>query len=185
MGRFKFEKTNIPGVLEITIDPFRDPRGYFMEAHNQADFKKNGLEVNFIQDNESKSEKGTVRGLHYQINPNPMGKLVRCVTGRIFDVGVDVRKGSATFGQWVGRILSGENKKMFYFPPGIAHGFLCLEDDTYVYYKCTGLYSPKDERALLWNDPGLGIAWPLDQVKEVLVSDKDKVNPGLKEIEAF
>lgn len=184
MGQFKFSKTNISGVLLIELRAFQDERGFFMECYSTRDFEAHGLPETFVQDNHSQSKKGVLRGLHYQLNPSPMGKLVRCIKGRIFDVGVDVRKGSPTFGRWYGEILSGENHKMIYFPPGFAHGFLALEDDTHVYYKCTGLYSKESERAIIWNDPEVGIKWPLDEVGgKAILSDRDKVHPGLKNAE--
>jgi len=184
MGFFKFNKTPIEGILVIEPKAFADNRGFFMEAYNQKNFEDSGFSEKFIQDNLSKSSKGVLRGLHYQVNPSPMGKLVSCIKGKIFDVGVDVRKGSKTFGQWFGDILSEENKKMIYFPPGIAHGFLSLEDNTFVAYKCTGFYSKEDERAIIWNDPEIDIKWPIDQVGgKVIVSDRDKVHPKLKDLD--
>jgi len=184
MGQFKFSRTNIDGVLVIEPRAFHDDRGFFMECYNLKSFEDNGFTVKFVQDNHSVSKKGVLRGLHYQLHPSPMGKLVRCLKGRIFDVGVDIRKGSPTFGKWFGDILSGENMKMIYFPPGFAHGFLSLEDDTHVYYKCTGLYSKENERAIIWNDPEIGIKWPADEVGgKIILSDRDKVHPRLKDAE--
>lgn len=184
MGQFKFNKVEIPGILAIEPKAYFDDRGFFMECYNLKDFEANGFKDKFIQDNHSQSKKGVVRGLHYQIHPTPMGKLVRCIKGKIFDVGVDVRKGSPTFGKWYGEYLSEENMKMLYFPPGFAHGFLSLADDTHVYYKCTGLYSKEDERAILWSDPDIGIKWPLDEVGgKAIVSDRDQVHPGIKKAE--
>lgn len=186
MGQFKFSKTNIPGILMIEPKAFYDDRGFFMECYSTRDFEANGLPEKFVQDNHSQSKKGILRGLHYQLNPSPMGKLVRCIKGKIFDVGVDIRKGSPTFGKWFGDILSGENMKMLYFPPGFAHGFLALEDDTHVYYKCTGLYSKENERAIIWNDPDVGIKWPLKEIGgEAILSDRDKVHPRLKDAARF
>ncbi|MBU0573018.1 MAG: dTDP-4-dehydrorhamnose 3,5-epimerase [Candidatus Margulisiibacteriota bacterium] len=182
---FKFEETSVKGVLRITPKVFADDRGFFMESYSKRGFAEAGFKEEFVQDNHSRSKKGVVRGLHYQLNPSPMGKLLKVVRGKVFDVGVDVRKGSPTFGKWYGEILSGENHTMLYFPPGIAHGFLCLEDGTEAAYKCTGLYDQKAERALLWNDPEIAIAWPLDQVGEVIVSEKDKIAPKLKYADAF
>ncbi len=183
MGIFKFNQTPIEGILAIEPKAFADERGFFMETYNQKNFEDSGFMKKFVQDNLSKSSKGVLRGLHYQINPSPMGKLVGCLQGKIFDVGVDVRKGSKTFGQWFGDILSEENKKMIYFPPGIAHGFLSLEDNTFVAYKCTGFYSKEDERAIIWNDPEIGIKWPIDQVSgKVIISERDKVHPRLKNL---
>jgi dTDP-4-dehydrorhamnose 3,5-epimerase len=184
MGQFKFSRTNIDGVLVIEPRAFHDDRGFFMECYNLKSFEDSGFTRKFVQDNHSQSKKGVLRGLHYQLHPSPMGKLVRCLKGRIFDVGVDIRKGSPTFGKWFGDVLSGENFKMIYFPPGIAHGFLSLEDDTHVYYKCTGLYSKENERAVIWNDPEIGIKWPVDEVGgKVILSDRDKVHPRLKDAE--
>ncbi|MFC1510958.1 dTDP-4-dehydrorhamnose 3,5-epimerase [Candidatus Margulisiibacteriota bacterium] len=186
MGVFKFTKSPIPDVLIIEAKSFDDPRGFFMETYNITNFANEGFRERFVQDNLSQSKKGVLRGLHYQINPSPMGKLVRCLRGRIFDVGVDARKGSATFGQWYGEVLTGENKKMLYFPPGFAHGLLSLTDDTLVYYKCTGSYSKENERAIIWNDPAVGIKWPLDKVDgEPILSDRDKVHPCLKDADLF
>ncbi|MGB9613659.1 MAG: dTDP-4-dehydrorhamnose 3,5-epimerase, partial [Candidatus Margulisiibacteriota bacterium] len=139
MEKFKFTNAPIPGILIIEPHPFFDQRGFFMEYYNKEEFVKYGFTEVFVQDNHSRSKKGVIRGLHYQIHPYPMGKLVKVVRGKIFDVGVDIRKGSPTFGQWFGDYLSGENHKMLYFPPGFAHGFLALEDDTEVIYKCTGV----------------------------------------------
>lgn len=183
MSKFNFSNSPIPGLLIIEPKAFADDRGFFMESYNIDGFKENGFSATFIQDNHSRSKKGVVRGLHYQINPAAMGKLVKCTRGKIFDAGVDIRRGSPTFGKWYGEILTGENHKMLYFPPGFAHGFLCLEDDSDVIYKCTGVYSPENERALLWNDPAVGIKWPLDQVEKVIVSEKDQKHPGLKNVD--
>jgi dTDP-4-dehydrorhamnose 3,5-epimerase len=184
MGIFKFSQTPISGILIIEAKAFFDERGFFMESYNQNDFSKNGLTDPMVQDNHSQSKKGILRGLHYQNNPSPMGKLVRCLKGGIFDVGVDIRQGSPTFGQWFGDVLTEDNFKMLYFPPGFAHGFLSLTDDTHVYYKCTGVYSKENERAIIWNDPDIGIKWPLDQVGgQPILSDRDKVHPRLKDAE--
>ena len=182
MGQFKFTEVDIPGILVIEPKVFKDDRGFFMESYNKGNFKDAGFDPAFVQDNHSQSKKGVLRGLHYQNNPSPMGKLVRCLKGRIFDVGVDIREGSPTFGKWYGEILDDQNMKMLYFPPGFAHGFLSLEDDTHVYYKCTGLYSKENESAILWSDPAIGITWPLKEVGgEPLLSPRDKVHPLLKD----
>ena len=182
MGQFKFTKAAIPGVLIIEPKAFSDGRGFFMESYNKGNFQEAGFDPNFVQDNHSLSKKGVLRGLHYQNNPSPMGKLVRCLKGKIFDVGVDIREGSPTFGKWYGAILDDQNMKMLYLPPGFAHGFLSLEDDTHVYYKCTGLYSQENESAILWSDPAIGITWPLKEIEgEPLLSPKDKVSPLLKD----
>ena len=186
MGVFSFKETNISGVIVIDSKAFYDSRGFFTETYNKGNLADLGFKEVFVQDNLSKSSKGVLRGLHYQINPSPMGKLVRCIKGKIFDVGVDVRKGSKTFGKWYGQILDDEKTEMIYFPPGIAHGFLSLTDDTLVYYKCTGLYAKDDERAMIWNDPAVGIKWPLDLISgEPNLSDKDKTHPTLKEADLF
>jgi dTDP-4-dehydrorhamnose 3,5-epimerase len=181
MGNFTFKKSPLPGLLIIEPRVFPDGRGFFMEFYNRDEFAQNGLTEPFVQDNHSRSRKGVVRGLHYQIKPAPMGKLVKCASGSIFDAGVDVRKGSPTFGKWYGEILTGDNHKMLYLPPGFAHGFLALDDNTEVIYACTNVYSPESERALLWNDPAVGIKWPLDKAGKVVVSDKDARSPGLKD----
>jgi dTDP-4-dehydrorhamnose 3,5-epimerase len=184
MGIFKFSKAPIEGVLIIEAKAFHDDRGFFMESFNFKDFLVNGFTHPILQDNHSQSKKGVLRGLHYQINPSPMGKLVRCLRGRIFDVGVDIRQGSPTFGHWYGDILTEDNFKMLYFPPGFAHGFLSLEEDTHVYYKCTGIYSKENERAIIWNDPEIGIKWPLNEIGGApILSDKDQAHPGLKAAE--
>jgi len=154
-----------------------------MEFYNSDEFKQQGFSDPFGQANHSRSSKGVVRGLHYQLNPHPMGKLIKVLKGKIYDVGVDIRKKSPTFGKYYGEILSEQNKKMLYFPPGFAHGFLALEDETDVVYLCTGTYSQESERALLWNDPEIGIKWPLDGIKEIILSDKDKKHPGIKDVD--
>jgi dTDP-4-dehydrorhamnose 3,5-epimerase len=173
-------ETPIKDVLIIEPKVFGDDRGFFLESWNDATFKDLGLDWTFVQDNHSRSAKGVLRGLHYQ-NPNPQGKLVRVVAGSVFDVAVDIRKGSPTFGQWTGVHLSAANKRMFWVGPGLAHGFLSLEDNTDFLYKCTSIYSPKDEQALMWNDPQVGIEWPLDGIEPTL-SAKDKVAQTLEQI---
>jgi dTDP-4-dehydrorhamnose 3,5-epimerase len=185
MGNFKFTNAPLAGVLIIEPKAFADERGFFMEYYHREAFAQNGLNEIFIQDNHSRSAKGTVRGLHYQLPPHQMGKLVKVVKGKIFDVGVDLRKSSPTFGKWYGEVLDDENKKMLYFPPGFAHGFLALSDAAEVIYKCTALYAPASDRGILWNDPAIGINWPLDQVAKALVSDKDGKNPQLRDAEVF
>jgi dTDP-4-dehydrorhamnose 3,5-epimerase len=181
MEKFKVTKTPLAGLLIIEPHPFADDRGFFMEFLNRDEFARFGLRENWVQLNQSRSKKGVVRGLHYQINPSPMGKLVKCVRGKIFDVGVDIRQGSPTWGKWFGETLTAENHQMLYFPPGFAHGFLALEDGTEVVYACTGVFAPHDERALLWNDPDIGIKWPLDQINgKLVVSERDQKHPGLK-----
>ncbi len=183
MSKFKITEVPIKGVLMIEPRAFEDPRGFFMEYYNRDGYAENGFKVNFVQGNHSSSKKGVMRGLHYQLNPHSMGKLIKVVKGEVFDVGVDIRKGSPTFGKWYGDVLSFENRKMLYFPPGFAHGFLALEEDTQVIYECTGVYDQQSERGILWNDPDIGIRWPVDQAGEIIVSEKDRKNARLKEAE--
>ncbi|GAB4309374.1 MAG: dTDP-4-dehydrorhamnose 3,5-epimerase [Methanobacteriaceae archaeon] len=181
MGKLKFKKTSIEGVFIIEPTVFEDERGYFMETYHAGEFKEAGLDLNFVQDNQSKSKKGVLRGLHFQYT-QPQGKLVRVIKGKVFDVGVDLRKDSPTYGKWEGVILSEENKKQFYIPEGFAHGFLVLSDEAEFTYKCTDFYNREDEGGILWNDPDIGIEWPIRGIKEVILSDKDKQWPNLKEI---
>ena len=183
MEKFKVNQAPLAGLLIIEPHPFADDRGFFMESYNRDEFAALGFKETFLQDNHSRSQKGVVRGLHYQIKPAAMGKLVSCVHGRVFDVGLDIRKGSPTFGQWYGEVLSEENHKMLYFPPGFAHGFMALEDNSDVLYKCTNVWSPEHERAIVWNDPAVGIKWPLDQAGKPLVNAKDAAAPQLKDAE--
>ena len=162
----------IPDVLLIEPMVFSDERGVFFESYNQRSFNEaTGLDVCFVQDNHSKSGKNVLRGLHYQLSPYAQGKLVRAVAGEVFDVAVDVRKDSLTYGQWVGEILSAENKRQMWIPPGFAHGFLVLSESAEFLYKATEFYAPECERCILWNDPMLAIKWPL--LKAPLLSDKD------------
>lgn len=175
MGKFNFVKTEIEGVYIIETVIFGDNRGYFMETYNYKDFKDAGLNMVFVQDNQSKSKKGVLRGLHFQ-KEHPQGKLVRVIKGEVFDVAVDLRKGSKTYGKWVGVTLSEENKKQFYVPEGFAHGFLVLSEEVEFCYKCTDFYQPEDEGGLLWNDSHINIEWPLDKINadELILSEKDK-----------
>ncbi len=177
----KFTKTKIDGIVIIEPNYFPDSRGFFMESYKKSEFAANGISEEFIQDNHSKSTKGVLRGLHYQLATHPMGKLVRCIHGEIFDVGVDLRKGSPTYGQWVGEVLSEENRKMLYIPSGFAHGFYTMSEIAEVMYKCTGEYSQANERALLWRAPEVGIKWPFQG--EPILSEKDKKHPTLKNVE--
>lgn len=167
----KVEPTSIPDVLIIEPQVFGDERGFFMETWNAESFRGLGLDVEFVQDNHSRSNRGTLRGIHYQL-PRPQGKLVRVTAGSVFDVALDMRRSSATFGQWAGVELSAENKRMLWIPAGFGHGFLALEDGTDFVYKCTDYYSPQDECCLRWNDPEIGIDWPLNGITPVL-SAKD------------
>ncbi|MBU3101551.1 dTDP-4-dehydrorhamnose 3,5-epimerase [Clostridium frigoriphilum] len=179
---FNFIETKIDGVYVIEPKVFGDNRGYFMETYNKNDFFEAGLKMEFVQDNESKSKKGVLRGLHFQTK-HTQGKLVRVTKGQVFDVAVDLRKGSATFGKWEGVILTDENKKQFYVPEGFAHGFLVLSDVAVFNYKCTDYYAPEYDSGVLWNDEDIAIKWPLDGIEEILLSDKDKIQKGLKDLE--
>jgi dTDP-4-dehydrorhamnose 3,5-epimerase len=173
----KVTPTCIPDVLLIEPKVFGDDRGFFFESYNQKAFREaTGLNVSFVQDNHSKSAKNVLRGLHYQIE-QPQGKLVRVTQGEVFDVAVDIRKGSKTYGQWVGLILSAENKKQLWIPPGFAHGFLTLSETAEFLYKTTDYYSPEHERCIVWNDSDLAIEWPLQDLP--LVSGKDAMGSRL------
>lgn len=176
---FTFEKTNLPGVLVIKPQVFGDSRGYFMETYKKGPFEEAGIKGEFVQDNESSSTKGVLRGLHFQ-KEHTQGKLVRVTEGRVFDVAVDVRPGSATFGQWTGVELSAENKCMFYVPEGFAHGFLVLSDTASFVYKCTDVYDPKSEGGIPWNDPAIHVEWPeLDCGYKT--SERDSAHPAFGE----
>ncbi|MBM6853229.1 dTDP-4-dehydrorhamnose 3,5-epimerase [Mediterraneibacter glycyrrhizinilyticus] len=161
MGQIKIERNvgGIEGLCVITPTVHGDTRGYFMETYNENDMEEAGLALNFVQDNQSRSTKGVLRGLHFQ-KEYPQGKLARVIRGNVFDVAVDLRKGSATYGKWFGIELSEENKKQFYIPEGFAHGFLVLSDIAEFCYKCTDFYHPGDEGGLAWNDPAIGVKWP-------------------------
>ena len=179
---FEFIETEIPEVILVKPKVFTDTRGFFMETYKKSDFKKVGIDTDFVQDNHSKSVKGVLRGLHYQLEPRAQGKLVRCIRGKIFDVAVDIRKGSPTFGKWVGVELSEENKLMLWIPKGFAHGFLTLSDEAEIVYKVSGSeYSPEHDRCIRWNDPDINIKWPLNG--EPILSEKDRLAPTLREAE--
>ena len=180
MSQIKVTKADIEGLYVIEPTVHGDARGYFMETYNFNDMKENGLDMIFVQDNQSCSTKGVLRGMHFQ-KEYPQGKLVRVIKGEVFDVAVDLRKGSETYGKWFGVTLSDENKKQFYISPGFAHGFLVLSDVAEFCYKCTDFYHPGDESGLLWNDPDIGIDWP-EVDAPILLSDKDRVQPTLKEL---
>jgi dTDP-4-dehydrorhamnose 3,5-epimerase len=184
MGKFKFTETSIEGVYIIEPTVFGDERGYFMETYHAKEFKEAGLDVTFVQDNQSKSRKGVLRGLHFQYT-KPQGKLVRVIKGEVFDVAVDLRNNSPTYGKWEGVILSEENKKQFYVPEGFAHGFLVLSDEAEFTYKCTDFYYLDDEGGILWNDPDIGIEWPIDDIGEVILSEKDQKMKTLKETNTY
>ena len=153
-----------------------------METYNKEHFAEAGLNMTFVQDNESKSSKGVLRGLHFQ-KKHSQGKLVRVTKGEVFDVAVDLRTGSKTYGQWEGVILSEENKKQFYIPEGFAHGFLVLSDEAVFNYKCTDFYAPEYDGGVMWNDPDINIKWPLDGIENIILSEKDKIHPNLKELD--
>ena len=176
---FNFIKTKIKDVYIIEPQVFGDNRGYFFESYKKTDFDDAGLVYNFVQDNQSKSKKGVLRGLHYQKN-HPQAKLVRVLEGEVFDVAVDLRKNSPTYGQWVGVTLSSQNKKLFMIPRGFAHGFVVLSETATFTYKCDEVYHPEDEEGIIWNDPDIKIEWPI--TGEVLLSEKDKSNKTLREL---
>jgi len=180
----RFVSSEIPEVLLIEPQVFGDSRGFFMETWHAAKFAAAGLDLNFVQDNHSKSVQGTLRGLHYQIR-KPQGKLVRVICGEVFDVAVDLRKNSPFFGRWVGEILSAENKKMLWVPPGFGHGFYVLSPEAEFVYKCTELYAPEHERCIRWDDPELGIVWPLAGQNVPLLSAKDLAGVSLAEAELY
>ena len=184
MGKIKVTTCDIEGLYVIEPTVFKDERGYFMETYNQNDFKEAGLNMTFVQDNQSMSVKGVLRGLHFQ-KQYPQGKLVRAVRGTVFDVAVDLRSDSKTYGKWFGVTLSAENKKQFYIPEGFAHGFLVLSDEPEFAYKCTDFYHPGDEGGLLWSDPEIGVDWPIEPGMELIISDKDKKWSGLKDTFKF
>jgi dTDP-4-dehydrorhamnose 3,5-epimerase len=175
---FHFRHLEIPEILLIEPKVFRDARGVFMETYKCSDFIQHGIRENFLQDNYSRSSGGVLRGLHYQKDPYAQGKLIQCLRGRIFDVAVDMRKNSPTFGRWVSAELSEENGFMLYVPPGFAHGFIVLGESADVLYKCTREYSPENDRGIIWNDPEVNILWP---VKDPVLSEKDKKHPFLRD----
>ncbi len=179
----KLTRTAIEDVVIIEPAVFGDDRGFFMESWNAARFAEAGIDAAFVQDNHSRSARGVLRGLHYQVN-QPQGKLVRVAAGRVFDAVVDLRAASPSFGKWVGVELSADNKRMLWVPPGLGHGFLTLEDGTDFLYKCTEYYSPKDERSIRWDDPTIGIEWPLDGMTPRL-SAKDEAGRSLSEAEIY
>lgn len=180
MGKFNFIKTPIKDLYIIESTVFGDDRGYFMETFNFADFSENGITSNFVQDNQSKSRKGVLRGLHFQVN-NPQGKLVRVISGEVYDVAVDLRDGSETYGKWFGVILSAANKRQFFVPEGFAHGFLVTSDEAEFVYKCTRFYDPTDEGGIVWNDKDINIEWPIPEDMKVLLSEKDRSQQTFKE----
>ncbi|MGK0468607.1 dTDP-4-dehydrorhamnose 3,5-epimerase [Clostridium sp.] len=184
MGKFNFVQTKIKDLYIIEPLILGDIRGYFMESYNKKDFCDAGLTMEFVQDNESKSKKGVLRGLHFQIN-HPQGKLVRVTKGKVFDVAVDLRKDSPTFSKYVGVILTAENKKQLYIPEGFAHGFLVLSKIAIFNYKCTDYYRPEYESGISWTDEDIAVQWPLEGLASVFLSDKDKSLKKLRDIEIF
>ena len=179
----KIRRTDIPGPVIIEPQVFGDERGFFMETWNAHAFREAGLDLSFVQDNHSRSQKGVLRGLHFQ-NPGPQGKLVRVVRGAVFDVAVDLRRSSPNFGKWVGVELSAANRRMFWVPEGFAHGFLTLEEDTDFLYKCTTPYKPDCEHSLAWNDPTVAIQWP-SIGRDPVISAKDATGLSLDQVPVF
>lgn len=177
---FEFIPQKIKDVILVKPKVFGDNRGFFMESYKKSEFFANGIDVEFNQDNHSKSTKGVLRGLHYQKNPKAQAKLVRCSRGKILDVAVDIRKNSPTFGKWVGEILSEENKNMLFIPAGFAHGFVVLSDEAELLYKASNEYSAQNDRGVRWNDPDINVRWGIDF--EPLISEKDSKQPFLKDI---
>ncbi len=184
MEKFKIVETPIKDLLIIETKVFEDNRGFFIESYNKKDFKEIGLDIDFVQDNHSKSKKGVLRGLHFQLR-HPQGKLVSVIKGRVFDVAVDLRSHSKTFSKWFGIELSDENGLQFYIPEGFAHGFVALEDDTHFLYKCTDYYHPEDEVGIVWNDPSINVEWPIDKAGELIISEKDKRLPKFEEVKEW
>lgn len=181
MGKFKFEKCqDIDGLYLIEPTVFGDSRGYFMETYNYEEFKEAGLDMEFVQDNQSSSTKGVLRGLHYQKN-HTQGKLVRVLSGEVYDVAVDIRKDSKTYGKWFGVTLSAEKKNMFYIPEGFAHGFYVLSDIAEFAYKCTDFYDPSSEAGIMWNDATIGVKWPIPELETPNISEKDGKHPAFSD----
>lgn len=184
MGKITVTPCDIEGLYVIEPTVFKDERGYFVETYNQNDMKEAGLDMVFVQDNQSMSTRGVLRGLHFQ-KQFPQEKLVRVVRGKVFDVAVDLRSDSKTYGKWFGVELSAENMKQFYIPEGFAHGFLVLSDEAEFCYKCTDFYHPGDEGGLAWNDPEIGVEWPLEEGVDLIISEKDQKWKGLKDTFKF
>ena len=184
MGKITVTPCDIEGLYVIEPTVFKDERGYFVETYNQNDMKEAGLDMVFVQDNQSMSTRGVLRGLHFQ-KQFPQGKLVRVVRGKVFDVAVDLRSDSKTYGKWFGVELSAENMKQFYIPEGFAHSFLVLSDEAEFCYKCTDFYHPGDEGGLAWNDPEIGVEWPLEEGVDLIISEKDQKWKGLKDTFKF
>jgi len=181
MGKISVENCHIEGLKVITPQVFGDNRGYFMESYHKQAYTEAGIDAEFVQDNQSSSKKGVLRGLHFQIN-HPQAKLVRVITGEVYDVAVDMRKGSPTYGQWYGVILSEENHKQFFLPEDFAHGFLVLSDYAEFCYKVTDFYNPSDEGGIIYNDPDIGVEWPIPEGMELILSEKDTKWGQLKDL---
>jgi len=175
---FEFQQIDIPGPVLVKPRVFGDERGFFLELYKHSDFALAGIKEHFVQDNLSRSERGVLRGLHYQKNPKAQGKLVICIKGAILDVAVDIRKGSAHYGKWSGIELSEENRFMLFVPQGFAHGFQVLSESAEVLYKCTDVYAPSEDRGIIWNDPDVNIAWPIQKPN---LSGKDRAHPRLRD----
>lgn len=182
MGDFNFIETKIKDLYIIEPRLFKDNRGFFLESYNKNDFDKFGISINFVQDNESQSKKGVLRGMHFQTE-YPQGKLVRVSQGEVYDVAVDMRKDSKTYGMWEGVVLSSENKKQLYIPEGFAHGFLVISDTAVLNYKCSNYYMPQYDCGFIWNDEDIDIKWPLEEIDELIMSDRDKNQMLFKEVE--
>jgi dTDP-4-dehydrorhamnose 3,5-epimerase len=180
----RFVPTAIPDVVVVEPDVFGDARGFFLETWHEAKFREGGIDAEFVQDNHSRSRQGILRGLHYQIE-RPQGKLVRVVTGRVFDVAVDLRRSSPSFGRWVGEELSEDNHRMLWVPPGFAHGFYVLSDSADFVYKCTEFYAPEHERCIRWDDPELGVDWLIPTHAAPLVSEKDARGVSFRDAECY
>jgi len=180
----KYTQLNIPEVILIEPEIFKDHRGFFMEIFRDNEFRETVCDINFVQENHSRSSKGILRGLHYQIK-QPQGKLVRVILGEVFDVAVDMRKSSPFFGKWTGAVLSAENSKMLWIPPGFAHGFYVMSEDAEFTYKCTDYYAPEHERCILWNDADIAIDWPIIAGLSPILSKKDEQGSILENAEVF
>ncbi len=180
----EFVPSRLPDVIVIRPKVFEDPRGFFLDSWHRKRFEQEGIDANFVQDSHSGSTAATLRGLHYQIE-QAQGKLIRVVKGEAFDVAVDIRKSSPDFGQWTGELLSADNRKLIWIPPGFAHGFLVLSKTAEFEYKCTDYYAPEHERTLQWDDPDIGIDWPLLEAEKPLLSDKDALGLPLKDAEVY
>ena len=182
-GNFTFTPTSIEGVTIVDVKSYGDERGYFMETYKRPDFVAGGIDCDFVQDNQSRSTRGVLRGLHFQIE-HPQSKLVRVVEGEVFDVAVDLRPGSPTFGQWEGVVLSAENRRQFFVPRGFAHGFYVMSETATFCYKCDDVYHPNDEGGLMWDDPSIAVAWPVPDGEGPVLSEKDGLHPSFEQYRA-